>query len=125
MISGTVQANGGNGGASTPAADDCADDTGQSGGGGSGGVVYLYAPRMTVTGRVTATGGAGGDFTNNSCGVIGRSLGGAGGLGRIRVSVDNVTAGSCSLTGTFNPPLASGCANNTAVCQTYIAPFPN
>ena len=106
------------------ATDDCADDTGHSGGGGSGGVVYLSAPTLLVTGTVSAAGGAGGSFTNNSCGVVATATGGAGGVGRIRVSASNTTAGACMLGGTFNPPLASGCATSTTACQAYVTTFP-
>jgi hypothetical protein len=79
---------------------------------------------MTISGRVQAVGGAGGRFTNDSCGIVASSVGGDGGMGRIRIAVDNGTAGACSLTGSFNPPLASGCATNTAPCQAYISRFP-
>ncbi|MBI5512546.1 MAG: hypothetical protein HY909_02195, partial [Deltaproteobacteria bacterium] len=124
-ITGAVVANGGAGGITSIAADDCADDTGNSGGGGSGGVVFLYAPRLTVSGTVTAVGGAGGSFMRNSCGSSGLMAGGNGGLGRIRVSADNGTTGSCALGGTFNPPLASGCATGGGMCQANVRRFPD
>lgn len=108
----------------TLAACSCADDSGAPGGSGSGGVVFLYAPAMTVSGRVTAAGGPAINLMRNSCGMVGTLSGGAGGLGRIRISVANTTTGACALGGTFNPPLASGCTNNTAACQAYVATYP-
>ena len=86
----------------------------------------LYAPVMSVTGTVSAVGGAGGDFTSPSTCVAGlqRSTGGAGGLGRIRISVDITTAGSCALGGSFNPPVA-GCSLSSTPCTSYLAEYPN
>ncbi|MFO0649188.1 MAG: hypothetical protein U0326_23300 [Polyangiales bacterium] len=120
---GAVTADGGNGGITSIATDDGSHDNGGSGGGGSGGVVFLYAPRMSVSGRVTAAGGAGGDFFYPPRSA--RSTGGAGGLGRIRISVGNTTAGACALGGTFNPPLASGCNSSATTCTAFVTTFPN
>jgi hypothetical protein len=47
---------------------------------------------------------------------------GAGGLGRIRLSVP--TAG-CMLGGTFAPPLASGCAPSAMAGTTFVATYPD
>lgn len=68
-----------------------------NGGGGSGGVVVLASPVLQIPAgaAVSARGGAAG------------TLGGAGGPGRLRLSV---TPAGCSLGGTFDPPLVSGCA---------------
>ncbi|MFO0602974.1 MAG: hypothetical protein U0324_07355 [Polyangiales bacterium] len=120
---GALSADGGPGGITTIATDDGAHDNGGSGGGGSGGVLFLYAPRMSVAGRVTAAGGAGGNFFYPPRSV--RSIGGEGGLGRIRVSVDTATAGACALGGTFNPPLAAGCTVSATNCTTAVRTYPN
>ena len=123
-VTGAVIANGGTGGTTLISGDDCGDDTGGPGGSGSGGVVFLYAPRMAVSGRVTAAGGPAVLLPRNSCGTVGTLTGGGGGLGRVRISVDNMTTGACALGGMFNPPLASGCASAMNACQAVIRRFP-
>jgi len=99
-----------NGGAAAPAS--CG---GGAGGGGSGGVVYLASPSLTVSGTVSAAGGAGGTAT------AGRASGGAGGLGRVRVST---TAATCTLLGTFTPPLLGGCSAAATGGRAYVAAWP-
>jgi hypothetical protein len=65
---------------------------------------------------VRAQPGAGGT-ASPGCGT-----GGAGGLGRIRISVG---AGvDCSLGGAFDPPLEDGCAPASAAGKTFIATYP-
>jgi hypothetical protein len=64
---------------------------------------------------VSAIGGAGG---TSPCGVNG----GAGGLGRIRISVAPAT---CTLGGTFNPPLGNGCGAENTADETYVAAYPD
>jgi Stigma-specific protein, Stig1 len=107
-LDGQLLANGGPGGDAvigTPAPR-CDPQPGAGGGGGSGGVVYLAAPVLQVAPAavVSAVGGAGGQAS-----VFAGSLGGGGdgGFGRIRIST---TPGSCTLAGTFSPPLVSACA---------------
>ena len=88
-------------------------------GGGSAGVIHLVAPAVSVVagGVVQAKGGAGGTGLAGTCGG-----GGAGGLGRIRISV---AAASCTLAGTFVPPLSAGCSLSTTTEKVSIAEFPN
>ncbi len=95
---------------------------GGASGGGSGGVVFLYAPTVTVTAgaTVSAVGGAGGARGSSNGG-----LGGNGGLGRIRLSA---TPGMCTLGGTFTPALVSGCTVTPAPGtdgRVYVSAFPN
>lgn len=102
--SGVLRANGGNGGTS-------ADGSG-GGGGGSGGAIHIWAPTVAVAGSVTAAPGGGG--TTGGCGTNG----GAGGVGRIKVSA---ATSQCSLTGTFNPTLVSGCTpSGSVVNRTFV-----
>ena len=110
--SGIVLANGGDGGNAVIVGSN-------GGGGGSGGVVQLASPKVEVIagGVVQAKGGAGGQSLNSSCGG-----GGAGGLGRIRISA---AAATCTLAGTFNPPLAAGCSISVTPEKVSIAEFPN
>ena len=123
-ITGMLLANGGPGGdANTGIGSNanCDPQPGAAGGGGSGGVIYLSAPSLTVGSAATimAAGGGGGGGSEFATG----GAGGKGGLGRIRMSV----GASCSLSGTFNPPLANGC-NATAGGvrgKTFIGAFPN
>jgi hypothetical protein len=77
-------------------------------------VIHLYASSTTsVTGTVQAVGGAGG--TTTSCLA---NNGGAGGLGRIKISAPT---GACTLGGSFNPPLVSGCTPSGAVAgRTFV-----
>jgi hypothetical protein len=109
-----VLANGGAGGAGN-----ASTNLGHGGGGGgSGGVIYLAAPVLDVQAgaQVRAVGGQGGSSTPAACGS-----GGAGGLGRIRISAHEST---CTLAGTFEPALASGCAPSDVAERTYVATFP-
>jgi len=83
--------------------------------------VFLYAPTVSVaTGAtVSALGGAGGAANSPGSGV-----GGAGGPGRVRIAA---TAGQCTLSGTFNPPLVSGCAVTAGAGtqnRAYVSEFP-
>jgi hypothetical protein len=50
--------------------------------------------------------------------------GGQGGLGRIRLSVDPA---ACTLAGSFNPPLASGCSATVPPTpgRAYVGVYPN
>jgi cysteine-rich repeat protein len=113
-IGGTAQllANGGAGG------DGSVQAGANAGGGGSGGVIYLSAPTLNVAAgaTVSAVGGSGGT-SNPNCGG-----GGAGGLGRIRISTRTTT---CTLEGTFTPPLSAGCSLSYAPERVYINGFPH
>ena len=101
----------------------CDPQPGAAGGGGSGGVIYLSAPTITTGGGATisAVGGQGGAASEFATG----GNGGNGGLGRIRVSA---TQGTCTLSGSYNPPLVSGC-NVTSGAGTpgsaYVGAYPN
>ncbi len=90
---------------------------GGPGGGGSGGAMYLSAPVINVASgaSVSANGGVGG----------GPGGEGRGGLGRLRVSA---VVASCTLGGTFNPPLVAGCAltsGSGTAGRAYIAAWPD
>jgi hypothetical protein len=64
-------------------------------------------------------GGAGGAQSEFATG----GGGGPGGLGRIRLSVSPAT---CTLSGSFNPPLAAGCAAQPAAAGfAYVGVYPN
>lgn len=90
--SGELLARGGKGGQATGVS----GNYGGGGGGGSGGVIYLHAPELDLKGVVSAAGGEGGK---------GEGFGGAGGLGRIRLSVE-----TCKPFATLEPPLGpDGC----------------
>lgn len=91
VIDGELRANGGLGGGNRAGI--------QGSGGGSGGVVFLSAPELVVTGSIEAKGGEG------------VNSGGAGGLGRIRISVDPLR---CTLSGTLTPAPADGCTPSAA-----------
>jgi hypothetical protein len=127
-IKGQLLANGGAGGDAyigTPAAalDGCDPQPGAAGGGGSGGVIYLSAPSIVVaaSASLSAAGGSGGAQSQYATG----GAGGAGGLGRIRLSV---SASTCSLSGTFQPPLAAGCqvtAPPGKAGTAFIGTYPN
>lgn len=88
-ISGSITANGGNGGG-----DGASVESG--GGAGSGGAIWLQAEgNIVISGTLTATGGTGG--TNGSFGTSGE--GGSGGNGRIRLDdTDGVITGGGSVT---------------------------
>ena len=93
-----------------------------SGGGGSGGVVYLSAPRMDLHGTMDARGGAGGANRQTECASV---TGGAGGLGRVRLSVD---PSQCSPPDTSFPPVGTGCApspDGGVPGQAYVGLWPN
>ena len=115
-ISGSVLANGGSGGTGATSTDDCGDDSGGGGGGGSGGAIYLLAPVVSNSGTLTATGGAG----NSDGSVSTHGRGGAGGMGRIRISYDP-TQGLGS--GIFNPP-ANQVLGTAAAGSAYTAQYP-
>jgi hypothetical protein len=101
---GILRANGGNGSG--------------SGASGSGGVVYLAAPTFENRGNISAVGGTTA-FTSCPAGMAG-----AGGLGRIRLSV---LPERCTALGSFNPPLpAGGCVRTSPSIpgRTYVDVFP-
>jgi hypothetical protein len=97
---GVVRADGGGGGGG-------GNPSAGQGGGGSGGVVFLAAPELEVRGTISAVGGGLSDTGGN--------VGGAGGPGRIRLSV---LPERCTLFGSWTPALVSGCA------PTRTAPVP-
>ncbi|APR78421.1 Hypothetical protein A7982_03768 [Minicystis rosea] len=122
-IKGQLLANGGVGGDAfigNGAAAGCDPQPGAAGGGGSGGVIYLSAPSVSVSNGavISAAGGAGGFGSLFASG----GGGGAGGLGRIRLSVSPAT---CSLSGTFKPPLQAGCGTANAAGFAYVGTYPN
>jgi hypothetical protein len=85
-------------------------------------VVFLYAPTVAVASgaAVSAVGGAGGVSNSGSSGT-----GGVGGPGRIRISAAALT---CTLSGTFTPALAAGCAVTPPPGtdgRVYISRFPD
>lgn len=89
-----LRANGGLGGTTNSELGGC------PGGSGSGGVVYLSAPEIVCDGcALSATGGARVDHPYS------RAVGGAGGLGRLRLSV---RVSRCQMGGTVNPPMPAG-----------------
>jgi hypothetical protein len=86
-------------------------------------VVFVYAPNVSVASgaTVSAVGGAGGTGAT----IYSNTPGGAGGLGRVRISALTT---ACSLNGAFNPPLVSACALTAGAGtagRAYIAAFPN
>ena len=97
-ITGELLANGGQGGSGF-----------QSGGSGSGGVIYIAAPTLRLLGSMSAVGGAP------------TTTGGAGGLGRIRIST---LAERCEIAATSNPPFISGCEASSQPESVYVARFP-
>ena len=124
VINGELLANGGDGGDAfigNGSAAGCDPQPGAAGGGGSGGVIYVQAPSITVgsSAKISAAGGQGGFASIFASG----GGGGTGGLGRIRLSV---TPATCSLSGTFDPPLASSCAPTaTPVAgRAYVGVYP-
>jgi hypothetical protein len=124
VINGQLLANGGDGGDAyigNGSAAGCDPQPGAAGGGGSGGVIYLAAPSVNVSSSATisAAGGNGGFASVFATG----GGGGNGGVGRIRLSIN---PSSCTLGGTFNPPLVSGCsATSTPVSgKAYVGIYP-
>jgi hypothetical protein len=122
-VTGQVFANGGKGGDAyigTGKITGCNPQPGAGGGGGSGGVIYMMAPNIDVssTATISAAGGGGGLQSLYATG----GGGGVGGLGRIRLSV---TPGTCTLSGTFNPPLSSGCSAASSSGMTYVGVYPD
>ncbi|MEZ4394360.1 MAG: hypothetical protein R3A48_25080 [Polyangiales bacterium] len=86
-------------------------------------MLFVYAPSVSVASGATlsAVGGAGGTGAT----IYSNTPGGAGGLGRIRISAATT---SCALNGAFNPPLVSACsltAGAGTAGRAYIASFPN
>lgn len=84
---------------------------GGSGGGGSGGAIFLASPAITVAAGAQLS-AVGGDAT---------TPGGAGGLGRIRLSLD---PSASSAAGTLSPPLASGLSASCVSGKTCVAAWP-
>ena len=82
---------------------DDSEDREGAGGGGSGGAIWIVTPTLTITGTISAVGGAGGldDFGGGSS----NNDGGAGGDGRIKIEVSE----SVDMTGTaaIRPPALS------------------
>ena len=107
VVRGSILAHGGAGGDGAPASP---SQRASGGGGGSGGVIYLAAPALEVTGELDAGPGAAG------------RRGGAGGLGRIRLST---VPERCVLFGRYDPPLVDGCAPTGAQPgRTFIDLYP-
>jgi len=109
-----VRVTGGAGGTTTAAIGGC------PGGSGSGGVVYLSAPEVRCDRCVLHA--AGGPAV--SSGYAGAN-GGAGGMGRIRMSV---VPSRCAIGATTAPPMpAGGCAASTAARsgEVYIGAYPD
>jgi hypothetical protein len=123
-ITGQLLANGGPGGDANIGNGmnaNCDPQPGSAGGGGSGGLIYVSAPSVTVGGGavLSAVGGGGGAQSVFATG----GGGGDGGLGRIRLSV---TPATCSLSGSFNPPLSQGCtAKPPTAGFAYVGVYPN
>jgi hypothetical protein len=124
-VNGQLFANGGVGGDAyigTGTNANCNPQPGAAGGGGSGGVIYLSAPTLVVGSGATisASGGAGGAQSEFASG----GGGGGGGLGRIRISA---TQASCTLSGSFTPPLVSGCTATSPATSgsAYVGTYPN
>lgn len=93
------------------------------GGGGSGGVLYLATPSLRIDSGalVDAGGGARGEVELWCAAGAGR--GGAGGLGRIRLSVEPTT---CMVGATTIPPMpAGGCAPSGNPGEVYVGAYPN
>ncbi|HJL35343.1 MAG TPA: MopE-related protein, partial [Polyangiaceae bacterium LLY-WYZ-15_(1-7)] len=109
LVSGRLLARGGRGG----------DGAAGAGGGGSGGVIYVAAPEVRISGEASTAGGNGGvggprDFSN----------GGAGGIGRIRISA---VPERCTLVGTFVPAAADvGCSPTVPAIpeRVYVDVYP-
>jgi hypothetical protein len=122
-ITGQLLANGGPGGDAgigNGSNAGCDPQPGAAGGGGSGGVIYLAAPTISVANGavISAKGGPGGLGSEFATG----GAGGAGGLGRIRLSA---TPSTCTLSGSFNPPLAGGCTPVSKAGAAYVGVYPN
>jgi hypothetical protein len=123
VVRGQLLANGGAGGdafiGNQRSTTFCDPEPGAAGGGGSGGVVYLASPDLVVASSATisAAGGVGGLASEFATG----GAGGPGGLGRIRISA---IPASCSVVGTFVPPLANGCAPSSAPAFAYVGVWP-
>jgi len=120
---GQIRAIGGAGGAGAVSSDDCDDDSGGGGGGGSGGAIWLQAPILTAPAgsMISAQGGGGG----SSGGSKTDGPGGAGGPGRIRLSVDATLSGAIG--GSFYPPLLSGFTPTPGAgtaLKVYVAQYP-
>ncbi|MFO0648592.1 MAG: hypothetical protein U0326_20290 [Polyangiales bacterium] len=110
VLSGSVLAQGGNGG--SVASD--ASTAGGAGGGGSGGLIVLVAPNITISpgATVAARGGVGGRVT--VAGVPCGSVGGSGGAGRV---VLQTQCSTFTRQGSFDPPLSA------CVAQSSIGPL--
>ena len=117
---GQILANGGGGGSGAVSADDCNDDSGGGGGGGSGGAVWLSAPAVVIPSgsRILAVGGGGGAGGATTA----AGPGGAGGLGRVRLSLDPAAS---SIAGTVNPPPVNGVTPAAAAAgKAFVAHYP-
>ena len=105
-LSGEVLASGGDGGGGSA-----------GGGGGSGGIVYLVAPELRMGGaaHVIVDGGVGGSVDG--------ALGGAGGLGRVRLSTD---PRACTL-GDFGTitPISCDVATSPGPGEIYVGRYPD
>ncbi len=81
-------------------------------------MIYLAAPRLDLRGTVSVAGGAGGR--------VGTCTGGAGGVGRLRLST---LPSQCGVSGTTVPPVVAGCAVTTAGSVTspraYVGMYPD
>ena len=88
-------------------------------GGGSVGVIVLASPSLRVDGVVRAVGGAPGTAPSST-----PYHGGAGGLGRIRLST---LAEECAITGDVRPAPVAACAPTPAPVpeRTYVGRYPN
>ena len=87
-------------------------------------MIYLAAPAIDVAGSVRAEGGRGGPLGGPPAEMLGAD-GGAGGLGRIRISV---LPPHCVLSGTLAPVLVDGCAETPApgvAGKTFIGTYPD
>ncbi len=76
------------------------------GGGGAGGMLLLAAPTLSLSGSVTAEGGAGSISAWHSPGIYGSARGGDGGDGRVRLestTTSGSTAPAAGSTATFVP----------------------
>ena len=84
-------------------------------------MIYFYAPALTVPNGSTV----GADQGGNGISFGGGGFGGAGGLGRIRISV---LPTRCSLAPVFHPTLDEGCAFTPGAGtpdSAYIRQYPD
>ncbi len=96
-ISGSIQANGGDGvDAYSPSS-----SGGENGGGGAGagGTIYLSAETMSLSGAISAMGGVGGEAESSSSETYNNGFGGDGGDGRIRLDANVITGETTPVAG--------------------------